>query len=147
MLLSPLTYMNRSGDSVQPARDFYKLENVDVLIICDDFHLPVAKIRIRAKGSAGGQKGLQDVIQRLGSSEVARLRIGVGDVPAGWEVASYVLSKFDEHETEQMRQAVLRAAEAVEAWVHEGTQACMNRFNADPTTGDQDPSSSVDGKS
>ena len=131
VLLSPLTYMNRSGNSVQPARDFYKLDNSQLLIICDDFNLPLAKLRIRGKGSAGGQKGLQDVIQRLGE-EVPRLRIGIGLPPAGWEVADYVLSKFSKAERSTMDQAVQRAVEATRCWACEGLASCMNQFNADP---------------
>jgi len=134
ILLSPLTYMNRSGDCVQPARDFYKLDNTDVLIICDDFNLPAARIRVRARGSAGGQKGLQDVIRRLGTDEVSRLRIGIGAAPDGWDVSSFVTSKFQEEEIQPMREAVARATDAAEVWCREGVQVCMNRFNADPSS-------------
>ena len=83
-----------SGSSVQPARDFYKLENDDLLIVCDDFNLPLGKIRLRGAGSAGGQKGLDDIIRRLGTDEVPRLRVGIGPVPEGWDPAGFVLGKF-----------------------------------------------------
>ena len=78
LLLGPETYMNRSGTSVQAARDFYKLPHEDLLIICDDLNLSLAKLRFRARGSSGGQKGLADVINRLGTEEFSRLRIGIG---------------------------------------------------------------------
>jgi PTH1 family peptidyl-tRNA hydrolase len=131
ILLCPETYMNNSGQSVQPARDFYKLDNKDLLIICDDFNLNLAKLRFRAKGSAGGQKGLEDVIRRLGTQEVPRLRIGIGPPWAGWDVADYVLSKFAKEEKPDIDEAIVRAAEAVAHWTRNGTEYCMNQYNAD----------------
>ena len=94
LLLTPWTYMNLSGASVLAARDFYKIPNEDMLVVCDDLNLPVAKLRFRAAGSSGGQKGLEDIIRRLGSEEFARLRIGIGSPPEGWDWADYVLGKF-----------------------------------------------------
>jgi len=91
LLLCPLTYMNLSGGSVLAARDFYKIKENDILVVCDDFHLPLAKLRFRAKGSAGGQKGLADILRRLGTENIARLRIGIGEPPPQWNVADYVL--------------------------------------------------------
>jgi PTH1 family peptidyl-tRNA hydrolase len=129
LLLTPLTYMNLSGSSVQPARDFYKLTNDEILIVCDDFNLPLGKLRVRRKGSAGGQKGLADILRRLGTEEVARLRIGIGPPDERRAVTDYVLSKFTTEETEIVKQAVTRAAEACVVWIVEGVEACMNRFN------------------
>lgn len=129
VLLSPVTYMNRSGDSVQPARDFFKLPNSDLLIICDDFNLPLAKLRFRTKGSSGGQKGLENIIQRLGTQEVPRLRIGIGQPPENWDVADFVLSRFTGEDRSEMSQAVLRAADATAEWVTSGAEACMNQYN------------------
>lgn len=128
--MCPMTYMNRSGASVLAARDFYKLELSDLLIVCDDFSLPLAKIRIRAKGSSGGQKGLEDVIRRLGSNEFSRLRIGIGTPPEQWDVADYVLSKFTAVERDEVDTAIQRAADAAEAWMREGIDKCMNQYNA-----------------
>jgi PTH1 family peptidyl-tRNA hydrolase len=129
VLLSPLTYMNRSGNSVQPARDFYKLTDSDLLIICDDFNLPLAKLRFRTKGSSGGQKGLENILQRLGTREVARLRIGIGQPPENWDVADFVLSRFDEADRSEVSLAVLRAAAAAADWVTSGAESCMNQYN------------------
>jgi peptidyl-tRNA hydrolase, PTH1 family len=131
MLLCPHTLMNRSGLSVLEARDFYKLELADLLVICDDFNLPLARLRCRAKGSSGGQKGLQDILSRLANDEVARLRIGIGPPPEGWDVAAYVLSKFHPEEVDLIQTAVERAADAAVDWVRDGIQYCMNRYNAD----------------
>jgi PTH1 family peptidyl-tRNA hydrolase len=136
LLLCPHTYMNRSGPSVAAARNFYKMDNADVLIICDDFNLSLGKLRCRAKGSSGGQKGLQDIVRCLGSEQLPRLRIGIGAPPDGWNVADYVLSKFRSDEEELIRQAVMRAADAAVDWVREGIQVCMNRYNADSTSPD-----------
>ena len=129
VLLSPLTYMNLSGNSVQPARDFFKLTNSDLLVVCDDFNLPLAKLRFRGKGSAGGQKGLSHILQRLGSEEVPRLRMGIDSPPEHWEVTDYVLGRFTKSERTAMNEAVLRAADAAADWVTEGLEVCMNRYN------------------
>ncbi|MHB8865476.1 MAG: aminoacyl-tRNA hydrolase [Pirellulaceae bacterium] len=136
MLLCPHTLMNRSGLSVLEARDFYKLDLADVLIICDDLNLPLARLRCRPGGSSGGQKGLQDILRRLGTHEVARLRIGIGSPPDGWDAAAYVLSKFHPEEVDLMRPAIERAADAAYDWAREGIQVCMNRYNADVASDD-----------
>jgi PTH1 family peptidyl-tRNA hydrolase len=130
LLLTPLTYMNLSGSSVQPARDFYKLTNDEVLVVCDDFNLPLGKLRMRRKGSAGGQNGLDDIINRLGSDEVPRLRIGIGPPDENRQARDYVLSKFTGEETQIVKETIARAAEAVVVWATDGAEACMNRFNA-----------------
>jgi len=129
LLLTPTTYMNLSGASVLAARDFYKIPHEDLLVICDDLNLPLAKLRVRAAGSAGGQKGLEDIIRRLGTDEFARLRIGIGAPPEGWSWPDFVLSKFTKEEIPAMEQAVARAIEAIVVWTREGVQACMNRYN------------------
>ena len=129
ILLCPHTFMNRSGHSVVLARDFYKLSNEDLIVVCDDFNLPLAKLRFRTKGSSGGQKGLADVIRSLGTDEFSRLRFGVGEVPEGWDAVDYVLSKFRKEELPELEPAVWRAADALEVWVRDGMQECMNRFN------------------
>ena len=130
LLLTPLTYMNLSGASVLATRDFYKIELTDTLVVCDDFNLPLGKLRLRAKGSSGGQKGLEDILRRLGTEEVPRLRIGVGAPQPGRDVAGYVLSRFAKDEQAVIAEALDRAAEAAVAWVGQGLEPAMNRYNA-----------------
>jgi PTH1 family peptidyl-tRNA hydrolase len=132
LLMSPLTFMNLSGQSIRAAFDFYKLELTDLLVICDDWALPVGRLRIKPAGSAGGQKGLADTIGRLGSNQFSRLRVGIGSPPPEWEAANYVLGQFDEFEKPEIESVIERAADASEAWVRNGVQAVMNQFNADP---------------
>ena len=130
LLMCPLTFMNLSGQAVQPARDFYKIENNDLLVVCDDFALPLGKLRIRAQGSAGGQKGLDDIIRRLGTDELPRLRIGIGPLPESWEAANFVLGKFSKEESAEATEMVKRSADAVASWVRDGLAKAMNQYNA-----------------
>jgi peptidyl-tRNA hydrolase, PTH1 family len=129
LLLSPTTYMNLSGTSVQEAVSFYKLPFADVLVLCDDLNLAVGKLRFRAKGSAGGQKGLDNIIERLGTDEFSRLRVGIGAAPDGRDWADYVLSRFRPDELPLIEQAVGLAADAVVVWAREGIEFCMNQYN------------------
>jgi PTH1 family peptidyl-tRNA hydrolase len=131
LLLQPQTYMNRSGTSVVRARDFYKLADGELLVVGDDFNLPLGRLRVRATGSAGGQKGLDDIIRCLGTNEIARLRIGIGPVPSRWDPADFVLSRFTEEERKEIDVSIMRAADAVVHWANQGVAACMNRYNAD----------------
>lgn len=129
LLLWPLTWMNLSGASVLAARDFYKIGEADILVLCDDFQLPTETIRLRASGSGGGQKGLADILTRLGTTRVPRLRIGVGPLPPGWTSADFVLGRFSKAERPAIELLLERAADAVEEWVGAGIEAAMNRFN------------------
>jgi peptidyl-tRNA hydrolase, PTH1 family len=129
LLLTPLTYMNQSGASVLATRDFYKIENENLLVVCDDFALPLAKLRIRVKGSSGGQKGLEDILRRLGTEEIPRLRIGVGPLPPGRDAAAFVLGKFTTDEQPEIADAIQRASEAVATWVELGLATAMNKYN------------------
>jgi PTH1 family peptidyl-tRNA hydrolase len=121
--------MNCSGQSVRQAVDFYKLQPADVLVVCDDLNLPLGQLRVRGKGSSGGQKGLADIIRQLGTEEVPRLRIGIDSPPAGWDVADYVLSSFKRTEYDQVNRAVETGAHAALVWLQQGLLACMNQYN------------------
>jgi PTH1 family peptidyl-tRNA hydrolase len=129
LLLMPHTFMNASGQSAVAARDFYKLTNDDLLVVCDDLNLPVGKLRIRATGSSGGQKGLADIIRACGGENVPRLRIGIGQPPDRMQVPDFVLAKYGKDEKKEMELAVAWAADAAEMWVRDGVAVAMNRYN------------------
>jgi len=129
LLLWPLTWMNLSGSSLLAARDFYKIDHDDILVLCDDFQLPTGTIRLRAGGSAGGQNGLADVLARLGTNDIPRLRIGIGPVASGWKTADFVLGRFSKDEREVVDVTLQRAADAAEEWAALGIEAAMNRYN------------------
>ena len=132
LLACPQTFMNLSGATAVQLRDFYKVDNSELLVVCDDFALPLGRLRIRPQGSGGGQKGLADIIRRLGSENVPRLRLGVGPLPDGWDGADFVLGRFAKGELAEIEVAITRAAEAVENWIHEGIAIAMNKYNAEP---------------
>lgn len=129
LLLWPLTYMNLSGRSVLQAVSFFKLPVSQVLVICDDMSLPIGQLRLRPGGSSGGQNGLGDIVERLGTQQVPRLRVGVGQPMAGRDAVTHVLGKFSAEEKAFAEQAVQRGAEAAWVWGTEGMSAAMNRFN------------------
>jgi PTH1 family peptidyl-tRNA hydrolase len=128
LLLKPQTFMNLSGRSLLAVQRFYKLALSELLIVCDDLDLPVGRIRLRASGSGGGQKGLENILLHLASNEIPRLRIGIGKVPSS-VTTEYVLTRFAPDEQERIAEAVSTAASAVECWLEKGTEAAMNRFN------------------
>ena len=132
LLVSPLTYMNLSGRSVAAAARFHKLDPADVLVVCDDINLPCGRLRLRGGGSAGGQNGLKDVIEKLGTDQYPRLRVGVGRPPGKMNAADYVLSRFTDDDRIEIDLAVQDAADAVEIWLAKGLQHAMNAANAPP---------------
>jgi PTH1 family peptidyl-tRNA hydrolase len=129
LLLKPLTFMNLSGRSVQAVRQFYKIEPGDLLVVADDLDLEPGRLRMRAGGSSGGQKGLHDILRCLGVEQIARLRIGIGK-PARASATEHVLERFSPAEREIMSQVLSAAVDAVETWLDKGVDAAMNRFNA-----------------
>src|SRR5262245_18017459 len=136
LLVKPLTFMNLSGRAVRAALDFYKLPVDQVLVVCDDFNLPLGKLRVRSKGSHGGQNGLRSIQEQLGTDAYARLRIGVGE--PGHDAVDHVLSKFKPGERRAIEEAVATAAQAALVWVRQGTEAAMNRFNGGEDPQNQD---------
>ncbi|MBY0458393.1 MAG: aminoacyl-tRNA hydrolase [Gemmataceae bacterium] len=129
LLVKPLTFMNLSGKSVRAILDFYKLSVADVLVICDDMNLPLGKLRVRTKGSHGGQNGLRNIQEQLGTDGYARLRLGIGQ-PAVGDAVDFVLGKFKPGEKAVVENAIATAAQACLVWARQGVEACMNRFNA-----------------
>ena len=132
LLMKPATFMNLSGRAVRAAVDFYKLGPADLLIVCDDIALPLGKLRVRAKGSHGGQNGLRNIQEQLGTQEYARLRVGIDPPGEHWDAADYVLSRFKPAERAIAADAIAQAAQAVLLWLRGGIDGCMNRVNGDP---------------
>lgn len=127
-LIKPTTYVNRTGDILPAVRRMAEGVMERILVVCDDANLPVGRIRVRPAGSSGGHNGLQSLIDALGHDRFPRLRIGIGRVP-GSRMTEHVLGRFGPEEEAVIREAVQRAADAVQLWALEGLQACMNRFN------------------
>lgn len=129
-LLKPLTYMNRSGSCLVPLLDEPGFDvGTDLLLVVDDAALDVARVRIRAGGSAGGHNGLRSVEAALRTRDYARLRVGVGCPSAGEDLADWVLAPFEIEDAERVRALLPELVEAVETWVTEGTESAANRFN------------------
>jgi len=129
LFLKPLVYMNLSGRSVAAAVQFFQLSLDDVLVVCDDFQLPLGKLRFRSQGTAGGQNGLASVLEALGSTGISRLRLGIGPVPPEWSNTDFVLGRFTRAEKPLAVEMIGRAAQGVTDWISEGIAAVMNRFN------------------
>lgn len=132
VVAKPQTYMNLSGESVREIRDWYKPEEDHILVIYDDISLPVGKLRIRTKGSAGGHNGIKNIIYQLGTETFPRIKIGVG-APRHPEhdMKDFVLGHFSKEEVEILIQSVIRTADAVEELIRNGAVSAMNRFNGD----------------
>ena len=124
-LLMPLTMMNESGSALSAAQ----VDPGELLLICDDVNLPLGTIRLRPQGSAGGHHGLESCLGVLGTEQVARLRLGVGIKELPSDLEEFVLSPFLPAERPGITRAIGRAVEACEAWISEGIEAAMNRYN------------------
>ena len=130
LLLKPQTYMNLSGGAVSEAARFYKIPPERVIVISDETALAVGRLRVRAKGSAGGHNGLKNIIEHLGTDQFPRIRLGVGAPPhEDYDLKDWVLSTFKNQDAEDMAAAAERAAEAVICYITEGAERAMNRFN------------------
>lgn len=130
LLAKPMTYMNASGEAVAALLAFYKIAPADMLVVSDDLDLPVGRIRLRADGGAGGQKGVASIIRQIGAEAFARLRVGIGRPPGQMDPADYVLRPFSAEQEAEMAFVRQRAADAIEVWLAAGIAAAMNQFNA-----------------
>jgi PTH1 family peptidyl-tRNA hydrolase len=128
LLVKPETFMNLSGRCVRQIVDFYQVPVQDLLVVSDDINLPLGKLRARARGTHGGHNGLRDIQNHLGTTEYARLRIGV-DVPEEEDAVGHVLGRFRPVERPVIEEALARAVQAVGVWLYQGIEACMNQFN------------------
>jgi PTH1 family peptidyl-tRNA hydrolase len=129
LLVKPETFMNLSGRCVRQVVDFYQLPLERLLVVCDDINLPLGKLRARVRGTHGGHNGLRDIQNHLGTTEYARLRIGVG-APAEDDTVDHVLGRFRPGERAVIDEAIPQAGQAVLVWLRHGIDQCMNQFNA-----------------
>lgn len=130
ILVKPLTYMNLSGECIREVLDYYKVDgSTNLIVIHDDISLEPGIIRVRKKGSAGGHNGLKNIIQHLGKDQFVRIKVGVGEKPAGYDLADYVLGHFDREEQVLMKQVSEEVCEAVQMILEKGPDAAMNVYN------------------
>lgn len=130
ILAKPQTYMNLSGESIREMADYYKVGPENILIIYDDVSLDVGQLRIRKKGSAGGHNGIKSIIAHLQTTEFARIKVGVGEKPSGWDLADYVLGKFSGEDKKRIDEAAGDASDAVGIILGQDIDSAMNRYNA-----------------
>lgn len=131
ILAKPQTYMNLSGQSVQGLAHFYKVPNENLMILSDDLDLPFGTIRIRASGGPGGQRGLSSILEKLGTKDIPRMRLGIGRPPGRMNPADYVLQNFSRDDLKSLSELLDRAADAALEFVTNGLTAAMNKFNGD----------------
>ena len=136
LLIKPLSFMNRSGYPLFAVAQFYKIAPQQILIVLDDFALPLGRLRLRARGGSGGHNGLESIIVQFGTEEIPRLRIGIGAAPREGSV-DYVLSRFFEEEKPLVRSTIDGAVEAVKCAVDNGLVSAMNNFNPESLRGEQ----------
>lgn len=136
LLIKPLSFMNRSGYPLFAVAQFYKIAPREILVVLDDFALPLGRLRLRTRGGPGGHNGLESIIAQFGTEEIPRLRIGIGAAPRDGSV-DYVLSRFFEEEKPLVRSTIDRALEAVKCAVDNGLVSAMNNFNPASSRGEQ----------
>jgi PTH1 family peptidyl-tRNA hydrolase len=144
MVAKPLTYMNNSGDAVAGLVRYFNVNHDDLFVVVDEVALPFGKLRARARGSAGGHNGLKSVIERLGTTEFSRLRLGVGRGDGRRDLADHVLAKFERGEEAELETLITRAADAAEMFAAEGISKVMNVFNPDAAASAGADASDVD---
>lgn len=129
ILAQPTTYMNLSGNAVAKLLNWYKLGPADVVIVYDDFAIPLGQLRVRPEGSSGGHNGITSLIQCLGGPKFDRVRIGIGPLPPGWRMPDFVLGRFKPDERETLQAALSRSAEAALCVVDHGIERAMQAYN------------------
>lgn len=130
LVAKPQTYMNNSGTAVSQIARFYKIPIDRIIVICDDINLDIGKIRIRRKGSDGGQKGMRDIIQLLGSEEITRVKVGVGKKPhPEYDLVDWVLSKFPKETEKDLELALEKTTKAIVEIVNRGIDSAMNKYS------------------
>lgn len=130
LFMRPQTYMNLSGDAVQPAAAFYHIPPSNIIIIQDDIALPLGKLRIKRGGSDGGHNGIKSITQKLGTQDYPRIKIGVGSPPhPDYDVIDWVIGRISDTEYKEIREAADRALQAAEEMITHGIDSAMNRFN------------------
>lgn len=134
LLVKPQTFMNLSGESIREIVNFYKVPQDHFVVIYDDTSLPVSGVRIREKGSHGGHNGIRNIIAQMGTDEFCRIKVGIGEKPNGWDLADYVLAKFDKDDLPMIEQGADKAVNAVELILSRGIMDAMNRINQKPKT-------------
>lgn len=139
LLVQPQTYMNNSGLTVASVLHYHKEVTDNLIVISDDADLPFGRLRVRARGGSGGHRGLESIIQHIGTQGFARVRIGIGRAEDGRDLVKHVLAPLTARELEQMAEVVDRAAQAVLCIVRSGAEQAMNRFNSDPAAPATEP--------
>ena len=138
LVAKPLTYMNRSGDAVAGLARYYDVGLDEILVVVDEAALPFGRLRARARGSAGGHNGLQSVIERLGTTEFARLRLGVGRGDGRQDLSSHVLGAFEPGQRPALEEFITHGADAAEMFAAEGIEAVMNVYNPESASPELD---------
>lgn len=129
ILAKPQTYMNNSGRSVVPLMRFYKIPPEQLLVVHDDLDLPFGTLRLRPLGGTGGQKGMESIVERLGTGEFSRLRVGIGRPPSRMDPADYVLHDFNPPQQDLLPEVLGRAVDAIRLFIREGIEPAMNAYN------------------
>jgi PTH1 family peptidyl-tRNA hydrolase len=129
ILVKPQTFMNLSGECVREIIEWYKIPLSNIIIIYDDIDLPLGKIRVRPGGSSGTHNGMRSIIYQLQDDRFPRVRVGIGRPPEGWQLADFVLSKFNEEDRKKVNESIINASEAAASIIKNGVDAAMNKYN------------------
>ena len=129
ILAKPQTFMNKSGTSVAQLKRYYRIRDANLLVVYDDLDLPLGVIRVRPHGGSGGHRGMQSIIEKVGTQSFPRMRLGIGRPPGRMEPSDFVLQSFSENEEELVNIQMNRAVECVEVFLTNGIESAMNQYN------------------